>query len=80
MALDSISFFQKYNIEEVYIGQWAKGIKNGSGKLWRRDGFWFTGQFAYDTIHGTGASFRSKSGVEKGIFSKGIFRGSFSES
>jgi hypothetical protein len=72
MAKDNREIFSKFNIEEIYIGQWSKGLKNGSGKLWRENGYWYTGQFAYDTIHGTGALHReTNSGVEKGIFYNG---------
>lgn len=33
MSRDS-NLFSQFNIEEIYIGQWTKGLKNGSGKLW----------------------------------------------
>lgn len=78
METNSSEFFRKYSIGEIYIGQWSKGLRNGSGKLWREGGFWFTGQFSYDTIHGTGAMYRTRSsGVEKGVFSKEAFKGTF---
>ena len=53
-------------------------MKNGSGKLWKDNGYWYTGQFAYDTIHGTGALRETyNSGVQKGVFYKGKFKGEF---
>lgn len=61
-------------MEEAYIGEWSRGLKNGSGKLWRKEGYWYNGQFSYDMLHGNGVQLRDRSSaIEKGTFYKGEF-------
>lgn len=44
----------EFGIEEVYIGNWMKGKRNGLGKLWIHDKMWYSGQFHQGIFHGIG--------------------------
>lgn len=45
----------------MYLGNWQKSLKSGSGKIWKPNGYWYSGQFAYNTIHGQGVEFSGNS-------------------
>lgn len=61
-------------MEELYIGEWSHGFKNGFGKLWTIDN-WHTGQYAKDKPHGYGALYTYASdNMKKGTFVMGEYK------
>jgi len=48
-----ISFLE----EEVYVGNWSRGLRNGRGKHWNGDGNLYIGQWQDDKRHGHGSYF-----------------------
>ena len=66
--------FNDHDLEEIYLGQFTNGLKNGSGKLHKKNGEFYIGQFSYDMYHGNGAYLKdSTAKLQKGVFIKDKF-------
>ena len=51
---NNLDIMGKFDIEEIYMGEWKDGLKHGFGRLWKID-YWYSGQFSNDLPHGFGA-------------------------